>query len=125
MLPRLFHVAKEQGANKLLTNCPPCILSLKQGRELMRETGESVECGIFDFCKVFSRAFGEEVDGAGGSLSGRWGMSPRPRHPAMNCEASDWADNTRTYSFTLGRDSLNIINYHPYGTIYIPIIRFI
>ena len=55
----------------------------------------------------------------------RRGISPRPRHLAMNCEASDWADNTRTCSFTLGRDSLNIINYHPYGTIYIPIIRFI
>jgi len=26
-----------------------------------------MECGIFDFYKVFSRAFGEEVNGAGGS----------------------------------------------------------
>jgi len=26
-----------------------------------------MECGIFDFYKVFSRAFGEEEDGAGGS----------------------------------------------------------
>jgi len=26
-----------------------------------------MECGIFDFCKVFSRAFGEEEDGAGRS----------------------------------------------------------
>jgi len=25
-----------------------------------------MECGIFDFCKVFSRAFGEEENGAGG-----------------------------------------------------------
>ena len=42
----------------------------------MREAGEPMECGIFDFHKVFSRAFGEEEeDGAGGSLSGRWGMS--------------------------------------------------
>jgi len=51
----------------LLTNCPPCILSLKQGLELMRESGEPMECGIFDFYKVFSRAFGEEEDGVGGS----------------------------------------------------------
>jgi len=26
---------------------------------LMRESGEPMECGIFDFYKVFSRAFGE------------------------------------------------------------------
>jgi len=26
-----------------------------------------MECGIFDFSKVFSRAFGEEEDGAGGN----------------------------------------------------------
>jgi hypothetical protein len=29
----------------------------------MRESGEPMECGIFDFYKVFSRAFGEEEDG--------------------------------------------------------------
>ena len=60
-------MAKEQGANKLLTNCPSCTLSLEQGVELMRESGEHMECGIFDFCKVFSRAFGEEEDGVGES----------------------------------------------------------
>ncbi|MBA1341515.1 MAG: hypothetical protein C5S40_05185 [ANME-2 cluster archaeon] len=59
----------------LLTNCPPCILFLEQGRELMRESGEPMECGIFDFCKVFSRAFGEEENGVGGTWNGRWGMS--------------------------------------------------
>jgi len=26
-----------------------------------------MECGIFDFYKVFSRAFGEKGDGAGGT----------------------------------------------------------
>jgi len=26
-----------------------------------------MECGIFDFYEVFSRAFGEEEDGVGGS----------------------------------------------------------
>ena len=54
----------------------------------MRESGEPMECGIFDFYKVFSRAFGEEEDGAGGSSNGRWGMSPRPRHSAMNSRIS-------------------------------------
>ena len=33
----------------------------------MWESGEPLECGIFDFYKVFSRAFGEGEDGAGGS----------------------------------------------------------
>ena len=53
-------IEKEQGANKLLTNCPLCPLFLEQGLELMRESGEPMECGIFDFYKVFSMAFGEE-----------------------------------------------------------------
>jgi len=60
-------MAKEQGANKLLTNCPSRILFLEQGLDLMREAGEPMECWIFDFYKVFSRAFGEEEDEAGGS----------------------------------------------------------
>jgi len=33
----------------------------------MWESGEPMGFVIFDFCKVFSRAFGEEEDGAGGS----------------------------------------------------------
>ena len=66
-------MALEEGAYMLLTKCPPSILSLENGLELMRESGEPMECGIFDFYKVFSRAFGEEEDGAGGSWSGRWG----------------------------------------------------
>jgi hypothetical protein len=33
----------------------------------MRESGERVEFGIFDFYKVFSRAFGEERNGASGT----------------------------------------------------------
>ena len=60
-------MAKEEGAHDLLTNCPPSILSLEQGLELMWESGEPMECGIFDFCMVFSGAFGEGEDGAGGS----------------------------------------------------------
>ncbi|MCD4841289.1 MAG: hypothetical protein K8R08_04675 [Methanosarcinales archaeon] len=50
----------------LLTNCPSCILSLEKGLELMWESGEPMEFGIFDFYKVFSRAFGEEGNGQGG-----------------------------------------------------------
>ena len=56
-------MAKEEGAYMLLTNCPSCILSLKQGLELMQESGEPMEFGISDFYKVFSRAFGEGVMG--------------------------------------------------------------
>ncbi|MBC2706173.1 MAG: hypothetical protein HF977_00340 [ANME-2 cluster archaeon] len=62
-MPSPFHMAKEQGAHKLLTNCPSCILSMEQGLELMWKSGEPMECGIFDFYKVFSRAFGEGKDG--------------------------------------------------------------
>jgi len=35
------------------------------GLELMQESGKPMEFGIFDFYKVFSRAFGEEGNGAG------------------------------------------------------------
>jgi len=57
-------MAKEEGAYMLLTNCPSCILSLEKGLELIRESGEPMEFGIFDFYKVFSRAFGEWGNGA-------------------------------------------------------------
>ena len=73
-----IEIAKEQGANKLLTNCPPCILFLEQGLELVRELGEPMECGIFDFYKVFSRAFGEEEDGVGGVRVGSEGCCQEP-----------------------------------------------
>ena len=62
-----IEMAKEEGAHDLLINCPSCILFLEQGLELMWESGEPMECRIVDFSKVFSRAFGEEEDGAGGS----------------------------------------------------------
>ena len=64
---------------------PVLYLTFEQGLELMRESGEPMEFGIFDFYKVFSRAFGEEEDGAGGSSNGRWGMSlitPHKRYGA-------------------------------------------
>jgi hypothetical protein len=41
--------------------------------ELMREPGEPMECGIFDFYKVFSRAFGEGEDGPRGELEWKVG----------------------------------------------------
>ena len=53
---------------RALTNSPSCILSLEKGLELMRESGEPVEFGIFDFYKVFSRAFSEGGNGASGDL---------------------------------------------------------
>ena len=58
-------MAKEEGAYMLLTNCPSCTVFLEQGLELMRESGEPMECGILDFYKVFSRAFGEEEEDGG------------------------------------------------------------
>jgi hypothetical protein len=56
---------KGRGCVQALTNCPSCILSLEQGLELIRESGEPMEFGIFDFYKVFSRYFGEKEDGVG------------------------------------------------------------
>jgi len=47
-----------------------------------------MEFGIFDFSKVFSRALGEEGNGASGDLNGCQGMSSRLCQPAMNCGAS-------------------------------------
>ena len=51
----------------LLTNCPSCILSLEKRLELMRESGEPMEFGIFDFYRVFSMAFSEEGNGVVGT----------------------------------------------------------
>ncbi|MBC2764201.1 MAG: hypothetical protein HF970_12865, partial [ANME-2 cluster archaeon] len=44
------------------------------GLELMRESGEPMKFGIFDFYKVFSRAFCEEGDGAAGTCMEAGGM---------------------------------------------------
>ncbi|MCD4798349.1 MAG: hypothetical protein K8R19_04995 [Methanosarcinales archaeon] len=55
-----------RGCVRALTNYPSCILSLEQGLELMQELGEPMEFGIFDYSKVFSRAFGEGGNGAAG-----------------------------------------------------------
>ena len=68
-----IEIAKEEVAYMLLTNCPSCILSLEKGLELMRESGEPMEFGIFDFYKVFSKAFDEEEEGQGGVRMGGGG----------------------------------------------------
>jgi len=44
-------MAKEEVAHDLLTNCPPCILSLEQGLELMQEAGEPMEGGFLIFTR--------------------------------------------------------------------------
>ena len=62
-------MAEEEGAYMLLTNCPPCFLSLKKGLELMQESGEPMEFGIFYFYRVFSRAF---VEGGMGQRGLEW-----------------------------------------------------
>jgi len=59
-------MAKEEGAYMLLTNSPSCILSLEKGLELMRESGEPMEFGIFNFYKVFSRVLVRVVMGLRG-----------------------------------------------------------
>ncbi|MBC2708683.1 MAG: hypothetical protein HF977_13365 [ANME-2 cluster archaeon] len=43
----------EEDALRALTNCPPCILSLEKGLELMRESGEPMEFGVFIIQGVF------------------------------------------------------------------------
>ena len=56
----------------------------------MREADEPMECGIFDFYKVFSRAFGEEEDGVGGELEWEVGdvAPPIPRGKGRGCVQS-------------------------------------
>ena len=70
---KLFHTqdrnSKVRGGIQALTNCPSCILSLENGLELMRESGEPMEFGIFDYSKVFTRTFGE---GGWGSRDLKW-----------------------------------------------------
>ncbi len=56
---RRMEVAKEEGVDGLLTNCPFCILSFERGLELKNDACEPMEFRIFDFYKIFSRAFGE------------------------------------------------------------------
>jgi len=51
----------------------------------MRETGEPMEFGIFDFYKVFSRAFGVEGNGA----AGNWMEGGGCRHdPGFRCRSN-------------------------------------
>jgi len=59
-----------------LDNCPSCVLSLEKVLELMRESGEPMEFGIFNFYKVFSKAFGEGVMGQRGHRMEARGCRP-------------------------------------------------
>ena len=52
----------------------------------MRESGEPMGCGIFDFYKVFSRAFGEEGNGASGDLE--WKLGDVVNDPGHRCGLS-------------------------------------
>jgi fumarate reductase (CoM/CoB) subunit B len=54
---RRMEIAKEEGIDGLLTNCPFCILSFERGLALKKEAGEDMEFEIFDFYKIFSRAY--------------------------------------------------------------------
>ena len=84
-------MAEEEGAYMLLTNCPSCILSLEKGLELMRESGEPVEFGIFDFYKVFSRAFGEE------GKWGSWDLEWKVGYVAPFLPRLDWKSETSMF----------------------------
>ncbi len=57
---RRMEIARDEGVDGLLTNCPFCILSFERGLGLKEEAGEAMDFGIFDFYKIFSRAFGED-----------------------------------------------------------------
>jgi len=48
-----IEMAKEEGTYMLLTQLPILYLTLKQGLELMRESGEPMEFRIFDFPMSF------------------------------------------------------------------------
>ena len=52
------------------TNCPSCILSLEKGLELMQESGEPMEFGIFDFPRCFQGLFVRRVMGQRGLRMG-------------------------------------------------------
>ena len=54
---------KGTGCVHAANELPALYLILGAGVEVIWESGEPVECGIFDFYKVFSRAFGEEGNG--------------------------------------------------------------
>jgi hypothetical protein len=54
---------------------PALYLILREGAGVDAGVGRAYGVRDFYFYKVFSKAFGEEEDGAGGSSNGRWGMS--------------------------------------------------
>ena len=54
----------EEDALQALTQLPILYLIIREGAGVDAESGEPMEFGIFDFYKVFSRAFIEEGNGA-------------------------------------------------------------
>ena len=67
--------SKGRGCQQAADQMPVLYLILRAGADVDAGVWQAIGCGIFDFYKVFSRAFGEEEDGAVGSWNGRWGMS--------------------------------------------------
>ena len=59
--------SKARGCLQATNQLPVLSLTSERGLELMRASGEPTEFGIFDFYKVFSRASGEEDNGAAGT----------------------------------------------------------
>ena len=108
-----IEMAEEEGAYMLLINCPSCILSSEQGLDLMRESGEPMEFGIFDFSRCFQGLY---VRGVMGQRELKWkrgdvaSSSPlrtgSPRHPCSSgcysypksLAAADVATNTVAFS---------------------------
>ena len=60
-------MAKKEGAYELLTQLPVLYLILRAGAGVDVGVGQTMEFGIFDFFKVFSRVFGEGVMGRAGN----------------------------------------------------------
>jgi len=75
-------MAKEEGAYMLLTNCPFCILFFKRGLELMQESGEPMEFGIFDFSRCFQGLLVRRV-------MGQWGLEWKPGDVFTNLRPED------------------------------------
>ncbi|MCD4767432.1 MAG: hypothetical protein K8R34_13050 [Methanosarcinales archaeon] len=56
----------EEDALRALTKCPFCILSSEKGLELIRESGEPMEFGIFDYSRCFQGLLVRRVMGQRG-----------------------------------------------------------
>ena len=84
-------MVKKQGANKLLTNCPPCPLFLEQGLEVMRELGEPMEAGFLIFTRCSQGLLVRRGMGQGGVRVGGGGHRPILANLNWKSEASRFA----------------------------------